>query len=269
MTGEFAIDPANASFSGLFGTVTDQKWSPRWCDYFGVRPDWLPPVLSGDATLGKLTTSAAIDLGLDPGVDVKMGTADTTCAIIAAGMRPGEILHSVGTTQVVAALTDNPHPDPRRLTRLLGIGDSFLRVTHNPVGGAALDWLHATCFHEQSAHEFFEIAIPQAINRQTNVRLDPPYLGGDRLEIEPAYAGFQGVTVTTPREDLLAAVLIAMREQHSVVVRNLGIGTTVRRVYLTGGAADLVRKLIPEYAHADIVPVIEGAVRGVARLFRI
>src|SRR5712692_3431811 len=36
MTGETAFDPANASLSGLYGTVTTRQWSPRWCEYFEV-----------------------------------------------------------------------------------------------------------------------------------------------------------------------------------------------------------------------------------------
>src|SRR5207245_1241237 len=36
LTGEKAFDRGNACFTGLYGTVTDQSWSPRWCDYFHV-----------------------------------------------------------------------------------------------------------------------------------------------------------------------------------------------------------------------------------------
>jgi sugar (pentulose or hexulose) kinase len=38
LTGQGACDPANASMSGLFGTLTDQRWSPRWCQFFQVEP---------------------------------------------------------------------------------------------------------------------------------------------------------------------------------------------------------------------------------------
>src|SRR5437879_10071098 len=43
LTGEQVFDRANACFSGLYGTMTDQKWSERWCQYFEVEPHWLPP----------------------------------------------------------------------------------------------------------------------------------------------------------------------------------------------------------------------------------
>ena len=67
LTGEKAFDPGNASFTGLYGTVTDQAWSPRWCSYFQVDPSWLPPVVCGSATLGTLRSAAAAELGAPRG----------------------------------------------------------------------------------------------------------------------------------------------------------------------------------------------------------
>ena len=46
LTGERAFDRGNACVTGLFGTLTDHAWSPRWCEYFEVEPAWLPPVVS-------------------------------------------------------------------------------------------------------------------------------------------------------------------------------------------------------------------------------
>src|SRR5262249_59118792 len=68
LTGERAFDPANACFTGLFGTLTDQAWSPRWCAYFGVDPAWLPPVVCGSATVGGLRPEAAAELGVPAGI---------------------------------------------------------------------------------------------------------------------------------------------------------------------------------------------------------
>lgn len=268
LTGERAFDPANASFTGLFGTLTDRKWSRRWCDYFGVDPGWLPPVRDGADTLGGLRPEVASAWGLKAGIPVKLGTADTSSAILAAGLGPNDLLHSVGTTQVLAALTDDPKPDPRRLTRLLGVGDRYVYVAHNPVGGVALDWMHDLCFHDQSPDEYYTRTVPAAADRTTEVRLDPWFLGGDRLEIDPQFTSFAHLNVSTRREDLLAAVLHAMRDGHRYALAALDRSpANVARVFLTGGAADAVRHILPEYATAEIVPVSEGSMRGVARLF--
>jgi xylulokinase len=267
MTGDCAFDPANASFTGLFNTVTDQQWSRRWCDYFEVDPAWLPPVMDGAATVGTLRSAAAAELGVPPGVPVKLGTADTSCAMLAAGMTRDDLLHVVGTTQVLSVLADRPAPDPRRLTRLLGVGAGYVQVTHNPVGGAALDWLHRLCFREQSAEEFFHRTVAEAQQRTTRVALDPAYLGGDRLEIEAHRAAFRELTLETDRLDLLTAVLRALAEQHERALAALG-PRTFRRVFLTGGGAEVVRRLIPAYAAADLHELEEGSLRGAAVFFR-
>lgn len=267
MTGERAIDPANASFTGLFGTLTDQRWSERWCQFFEVDPAWLPPVVCGSTTVGTLRSAAAAELGVPAGLPVKLGTADTSSAMLAAGMGKGDLLHTVGTTQVLAAIVDHPRPDPRRLTRLLGVGPALIQVTHNPVGGVALDWLRELCFRDQTAEQFFARTVPEAVERKTLVTLDPPFLGGDRLEIEAHRAAFRDLTLATDRLDLLAALLQEMRRQHEKALTALGAGDRFRRIFLTGGGVDVVRRLIPRYADAAVQIVEEGSLRGVARLF--
>ncbi|HEV3263731.1 MAG TPA: hypothetical protein VG013_43250, partial [Gemmataceae bacterium] len=144
----------------------------------------------------------------------------------------------------------------------------FIHVTHNPVGGVALEWVHGLCFSEQSAREFFERTIPAARQRQTRVALNPPFLGGDRLEIEAHRAGFRDLTLTTDRLDLLAAVLQAMQRHHREAVTALGKGDRFERIFLTGGGAEVVRQLLPEYASARVQPLEEGSLLGVARLFQ-
>jgi xylulokinase len=268
LTGERAFDPANASFTGLFGTMIDQKWSRRWLDYFDVEESWLPPVRPGDAVLGTLRAEAAAELGVPAGLPVKLGTADTSSAMLAAGMTRGDLLHEVGTTQVLSVLTDRPQPSAARLTRLLGVGNSFVHVTHNPVGGAALAWIHGLCFAEQSEKEFFERTLPAALNHATRVTLDPPFLGGDRLEIEAHRAAFRDLELTTKREDLLAATLQAMVRRHHAAVAALGVGDNFERIFLTGGGAEVIHQLLPPYRSAKVHMLEEGSLRGVARLWR-
>lgn len=267
-TGRTAFDPGNASFTGVFDTMTTGQWSPRWSAYLGIAPAWLPEVMSGDVTIGELTPEAARHLGVPAGIPVKLGLADTSSAMLAAEMQPGDLLHVVGTTQVLAAVVPVPRPAEQRLTRRLGVGEAFIHVTHNPVGGVALDWLHQLCFRDQSAEAFFGQTLFAAVQRPTAVELDPPFLGGDRLEIEPTSAGFRQLTLGTDRLDLLAAVLQAMRRYHDTALTALGLEGPIRRVILTGGAAEVVERLIPQYQQTPVQRLVEGSLRGVAKLFR-
>jgi xylulokinase len=267
LAGVPAFDRGNACFTGLYDAMKTRTWSQRWCDYFGVHRDWLPPVRSGDEALGGLRAEMATALGVQAGIPVKLGTADTSCAMLAAAMGPADLLHVVGTTQVLAVQTDHPVPTLNRITRQLGVGDGFIYVTHNPVGGVALDWMRSLCFAGQSDEQFYGKTIPAAMTRQTTVVLDPPFLGGDRLEIEPKHAAFRELTVGAERLDLLAAVLTAMRTHHATALAALGPDKSYERVFLTGGGAEVIQTLIPEYRMMNVIRLQEASLRGVARLF--
>lgn len=269
LTGETAFDPANACFSGLCATFEDTGWSQWLCDYFGVERDWLPAVRCGSQTLGGLRRAVAAEWGLPAGIPVKLGTADTSSAMLAVRLAAGELLHVVGTTQVLGVIAPEPRPDPRRLTRRLGVGSAYVYVAHNPVGGVALTWLRELCYREQTSAEFFERSVPAAMDRPTLVRLDPPFLGGDRLNIEAHRASLCELTLDSTRDDLLAAVLQAMRRGHADALEALGNArpSPTARVVLTGGGLSWVRRLIREYATTEIVELQEGSLRGCARLF--
>jgi xylulokinase len=269
MTGERAFDRANASFSGLYGTLTTRQWSPRWCDYFEVETSWLPPVVCGSTIVGTLRSAVAAELGVPGGLPLKLGTTTTSIAVLAVGMEPGDLMHSVGDSQVLTAITDRPRAAPQRMVCQLGMGEAFLHITQNPVGGAALRWLRDLCFRDQSEQEFYDATIPGALERTSKVTFDPPFLDGDCLAIEARRAAFRDLTLATDRLDLLAALLQAMRKEHEKAVAALGLGREFRRVYFTGKDAAIVRELIPEYAGATEHFVKENPLFGVARLFQL
>lgn len=269
MTGVKATDAGNASCTGLFNTLTDGQWSPRWCDYYEIDRAWLPPIMCGSATVGTLRSGIANELGVPAGIPLKLGVGDLASTTLAARMEPGDLLHIVGATQTLAALTDRPAAAPRRWARRLGVGPRFMHVTHNPVGIEAIGWIRALCFREQSENEFYTTTIARARERTPRVSLDPPFLAGDCLEIEACRAAFRDLELTTDRLDLLSALLDAMVKRHREAITNLGVGVAFRRIFLAGAGAERVRQLLPEYAKAPIETLTEGALRGVARLFAI
>jgi xylulokinase len=269
LTGQTAFDPANASFSGLANSLTDQTWSPRWCAFFGVEPQWLPPIQDGATTIGQLRAAVAAEFGVPPNIAVKLGTADTTCGMIAGRAELGDLYHTVGTTQVLATLTDQPHPGPKRLTRHFGVGAAFLHVTHNPVGGTALEWLRELCFRDVNEEIYYRQLVPSLIEARSAVVLNPPFLGGDRLQIDEALAGFQNLTLAHERNDLLTAVLTAMRDHHDKAVADLGSAARFRRVILSGRAAPIIRQMIYKDQDSKVELLEDGAVRGAAGLFAI
>jgi|SRR5947209_5342522 len=84
-----------------------------------------------------------------------------------------------------------------------------------------------------------------ALTQPGSPMLDPSFLGGDRLEIEAHRASFRDLTLTTDRIDLLAALLDVMQRGHRQAVADLSLGDNFERVFLTGGGAEIVQRLIP------------------------
>jgi hypothetical protein len=59
-----------------------------------------------------------------------------------------------------------------------------------------------------------------------------------------------------------------MAHHHREALRMLGVNLVGQRVFLTGGGAETVRQLLPEYAAAKVEMLEEGSLRGVAQLFQ-
>jgi sugar (pentulose or hexulose) kinase len=135
------------------------------------------------------------------------------------------------------------------------------------VGGAAFEWLHHLCFADKTEDEFFGPIMDAALQKKTTTVLDPLFLGGDRLEIEDKRAAFKNLTLATDRFDLLAALLAGMRAGHRQAWNQLERSSLPRRVFLSGGGARIVHKLLPEYANLEVIELEQASLLGVAKLF--
>jgi sugar (pentulose or hexulose) kinase len=268
LTGAKHCGLAGACASGLFGTLTDRQWSPRWCEYFEVERAWLPPVVAGDTTVGHLQCEAASDLGLPPGLPVKLGTDEIASVALAANLAPGDLLDMAGPgSNLLVARADRPWPDRDRWTRLLGVGDAMLYVSEDPTPLRALDWVRQLCFREQSESTFWQESLAEAQKRSTRVALEPAYLCDDAWEIETHRAAFRDLTLKSDRIDLLAAALRAICTQYARARSNVGIDGTPRRLFLVDQDVELFERLVPDCTQSKKTSLQNAALRGIAKLF--
>lgn len=267
LTGVPCFDYANAGLTGLFAAMTNRRWSPRWCDFFEVDPHWLPEATCGTRTIGHLTSAMAATLGVPAGIPVKVGTDELGSLLLAADLRPGDLLQIVDTTQTLATLTDRPTPSPQCGTRPLGVGETFVQVSHNPVGPAALAWMHRLCFSEQAEAEFYDRTIPQALARQSLASFDPPFLAGDVDSIETCRASFRDLTLTTDRHEFVAALIQALLRRQRQALAALEVVNPQGRIVLTGPGANLMGRLLSEFheARIEIRPI--EPILGIPKLF--
>jgi len=113
LCGVRAVDATLASASGLF-SLHEKTWCWRLIDALGLPRAIFPPVLDSGCAMGELSAAAAAHLGLDAGVMVAMGGADTQCSLLGAGViAPGANAVVTGTTAPVQVVLAQPAYDPQ------------------------------------------------------------------------------------------------------------------------------------------------------------
>jgi len=120
LTGERAIDPTQASYTGLMASTDGScRWLTDVVQRLGIPPQQLPPVRPSLSVLGPLLATAAATLGLPTGIPVLVGSGDTPAASYALGTEPGgRPLLIMGTTHVVSNALATPDSRARALQRV-------------------------------------------------------------------------------------------------------------------------------------------------------
>ena len=120
LTGERAIDPTQASYTGLMASTDGScEWLTDVADRLGIPRHQLPPIRPSLSVLGALLPAAAELLGVPAGIPVLVGSGDTPAASYALGARPGgRPLLIMGTTHVVSNALDTPDPRAKALQRV-------------------------------------------------------------------------------------------------------------------------------------------------------
>jgi xylulokinase len=244
LTGARVIDPSNASFTGLYSTLTQSGWSDELCDAIGVDEQLLPEVHEADVIGGCVTQNAGSRLGLTQGTPVLVGMIDTSAAMLLAGPRPGQLLDVCGSTDVLALCTDRPRPQERLLTRALGVNRKrWMSVSTLAAAGSSLHWARRQLFQELSDDQYRKLL--HRLSRQKgldNSVVFEPYLAGERSSMQQRTAAFRGLTLSTAREQMLQAMIDALARASAdrlTLLAEVNQGLRIRReASVSGGIKD-------------------------------
>lgn len=255
LTGASAMDPSNASFTGLWRTTEnetsvhgDSGWAGELCDAVGIDEELLPPVLQGDAVAGEADARGARTLGVKTGTPVLTGVVDTSAAIVLAGAEPGMLINVSGSTDVLAVVTDEPRPSEAYLTRALGVGEAWVSVATIPAAGSALGWARQTLFSEMPEAKFFKLVakFAQAEPVATSVKFELG-LAGSRTSVEQPAGAWTGLRLSTTREEMLLAVINALATESATrieVLRQASSAPLRRDVLRSGGTSEVLSAVL-------------------------
>lgn len=207
LTGEVAAEPSDASGTLLYDVRSDQ-WAIEVMEALHLRTDWLPVLIPSHRIAGYLTDQAAHHLGLEVGLPVVAGAADTAAAILGSGLlEPGAVQLTIGSgAQIVTPLTQ-PELDAFLRTHLYraALLGQWYRLAAIQNAGLALEWVRGIL--GLSWPEVYEAAnsVPLGCEGLTFL----PYLTGERTpHLDPQARGtWVGLGLHHTRSHLMWAAL--------------------------------------------------------------
>ena len=126
LTGNYIIDHSQASQFGPFYNYNTQNWDIDMCKRFNIPYNLFPAIKNATDLAGKLSASAAKEIGLSEGTPVMLGTADGFAEVFSTGaFEKGDLTLIYGTTGLIIINTNKcpvlkelwivPHPiDPNQ-----------------------------------------------------------------------------------------------------------------------------------------------------------
>lgn len=277
LTGTYAIDPSSASLTGLYNTVrNDLTWSTDIAGAFGLSTDRLPQLVPANHSVGRVHAKLARDLGLAKEPHVLIGGNDAVLAAYSVGVKePGEIINVNGTCEISLVCLPTCLPSQSYNIRAHVLPDRWLTLHVMNAGGKALEWFKNVFCREMTTDEFYGGFLPDAIDawldRENSVTYTP-YLMGSRYSQEPLKAELLGLTQTTSREEILAAIVRGLCQYQGNHLREIEAHLPLRdTIHLTGGAvsAALIRAKRKWMRNGDYVHEEESSVKGAAMLARL
>lgn len=292
MSGEFAIDYSNASYTSLFETTGGYQWSEFLCEKTGISIEKLPPLHASTDVVGGLIHRELIDLGIPEGTPIVIGGGDTACATLAAGVtKAGDVCESVGTTNVLTICVDQPKFDRGFINRCHVVEGTWIYQGALSHTGSSYQW-----FRDNFCQDLMEQAVGSEKNAfqlmneeadQANPGSDGlvflPYMLGERSPIWDPYARgvFFGLSLQTTRKEMNRAIMegcgYGLRQLSEIAERVTGKKIT-EFASIGGGAksetwaqikADITGKDIKILDMNDMAPIGAALLAGVgAGVFR-
>ena len=242
LTGEFAIDPSSASLTALYNTNrNDLKWNEGIAAAFGIRMSQLPRVMPGYESPGRMRADLAGQFGFRSQPPVIVGGNDAVLAAYSIGVeQPGDYVDVNGTCEISMVCLDRCRSSRNYNIRAHVIPGRWLTLYVMNAGGKAFEWFHGVFCSEMSADRYYREFMPNAVDdwleRESSVTYTP-FLMGSRYCLQPLKAEFLGMTPSTTREELMAAMVRGLAEyqrEHLTEIAQFQPLSSV--VHLTGGA---------------------------------
>jgi xylulokinase len=267
LTGVMASEYSDASGTNLLDLNT-LRWSEKLVGITGIDGEKLPALKASTDIVGELTTAAAREMGLRPGIPVVAGGGDGVCAGVGVGsVKPGITYNYLGSSSWIATTTREPIYDEQMRTFVWA--HAVPGYVH-PCGtmqtaGGSYAWLkNEICTLEKETAAKSGANVYELINQQiassppgANGLVFLPYLMGERTPRwnPDAKGAIIGLTLGHTRADVLRAVMEGITLNLSIILDIFRTRTSIPEITVIGGGAkgEVWRRIMADVYQADIL----------------
>ena len=265
LTGQVALDPTQASYSGIFNTLSPESgWISESVELLEIDPEALPPVKHAVDLLGTVTAAASERFGLPAGIPVTVGSADTPAASYALGTKPGtKPFFIMGTTHVINSCLSAPDLRARALQRCGNEPGEWLINGVTNGGDALATGASVTGFGSDGRGVAEMIRVAYEIGREDAV-IAPcfiPHVMRERgpLWFEAPCSQLVDIKRETTREQVARAIIDGVLLVDRMVL-NSCVPKGAGSIYLTGafGSDQAFPQMLADILNADLDLVDES-----------
>ena len=157
LTEEFHIEPTSAS-TMMAMDLKSRDWSDEMLELAELDASFFPEWREPGDVVGYITERASRKCKIPSGVPVIVGGHDTQFALIGSGAKPGEVVLSSGTWEILLLRTGEYRPNRIGFEEGMIIEADVQRGFWNPqllmIGSAVLEWVRDRFFHELGGGEY-------------------------------------------------------------------------------------------------------------------
>jgi len=269
LTGEKIMEYGDASGTALLD-VRHRQWSKATLKTIDHSLSTkLPRLISSDEPAGRLSTSTAKELGLNPGVLVSAGGGDNMMGAIGTGnTRPGIVTASFGTSGTIYACSAKPVIDPEgEIAAFCDSTNRWLPLLCTMNVTVATEMVRKDFGLDLNA--FNKLAASAPVGSDGLLLL--PYLEGERTPNVPNGTGvYFGVNSRTFNSKyFVRATMEGVTLGMNYGLRRLAnLGVKAQQIRATGGGAksSVWRQMMADIFNTEVVTlkVSEGAAYGAA-----
>ena len=268
LTGNAVVNERIASSTAMMNPEKT-GWSDEVLSIAGIPRSMMPDLKARTDVVGETDGRYAQACGLAAGTKLVIGTGDTICTAIGAGvLKPGDAFMNGGTS---AGIYVEPKPGDGSVGGLTASS------------GSSLSWLkNNICKYEQELARQTGRDVYAIINEEvakapigSNGVLFHPYLAGERAPRNNprAKGSFVGISLTTTREDILRSVIEGIGFNINVILQSVrDKGYDIQRLAIVGGLgkgevtrqifADIMNIELMTFQYMDETATVGAAVLG-------